>query len=137
MRQCSPAAFWHQIYTDIAGRCTARPQRWAAHWRQKRERGERARRRCGSHVCICVGRLKHAKMNAAPDLLIIPAAIVTSTSRAAMSHWLSAGMNILVCTPGRLLQHMDETPSFDATNLQVSHAMHGNMCLQSAAWACR
>jgi ATP-dependent RNA helicase DDX10/DBP4 len=29
-------------------------------------------------------------------------------------------MNILVCTPGRLLQHMDETPSFDATNLQVS-----------------
>jgi len=31
----------------------------------------------------------------------------------------AAGMNILVCTPGRLLQHMDETPSFDATNLQV------------------
>lgn len=28
-------------------------------------------------------------------------------------------MNILVCTPGRLLQHMDETPGFDATQLQV------------------
>ncbi|KAL4422731.1 hypothetical protein ABPG75_008928 [Micractinium tetrahymenae] len=29
------------------------------------------------------------------------------------------GMNILVCTPGRLLQHMDETPGFDASQLQV------------------
>lgn len=28
-------------------------------------------------------------------------------------------LNILVCTPGRLLQHMDETPGFDPTNLQV------------------
>jgi len=29
------------------------------------------------------------------------------------------GMNILVATPGRLLQHMDETPGFDCCNLQV------------------
>ncbi|ORX98326.1 DEAD-domain-containing protein [Basidiobolus meristosporus CBS 931.73] len=28
-------------------------------------------------------------------------------------------MNILVCTPGRLLQHMDQTPGFDCDNLQV------------------
>ncbi|MQL83358.1 hypothetical protein Taro_015822, partial [Colocasia esculenta] len=28
-------------------------------------------------------------------------------------------MNILVCTPGRLLQHMDETPYFDCSQLQV------------------
>jgi len=28
-------------------------------------------------------------------------------------------MNILVCTPGRLLQHMDETPGFDASTLQL------------------
>ena len=28
-------------------------------------------------------------------------------------------MNILVCTPGRLLQHMDETPGFDASQLQA------------------
>ncbi|KAJ2745773.1 ATP-dependent RNA helicase dbp4 [Coemansia sp. BCRC 34301] len=28
-------------------------------------------------------------------------------------------MNILVCTPGRLLQHMDETVGFDCDNLQV------------------
>ncbi|KAI9216587.1 P-loop containing nucleoside triphosphate hydrolase protein [Blastocladiella britannica] len=28
-------------------------------------------------------------------------------------------MNILVATPGRLLQHMDETPGFDANDLQV------------------
>eukprot|EP00795_Rhopilema_esculentum_P017738 gene17738-9406_t len=27
--------------------------------------------------------------------------------------------NIIVCTPGRLLQHMDETPSFDCNNLKV------------------
>jgi len=29
------------------------------------------------------------------------------------------GMNILVATPGRLLQHMDESPTFRADNLQV------------------
>lgn len=29
------------------------------------------------------------------------------------------GMNILVCTPGRLLQHMDETPYFDCSGLSV------------------
>ena len=28
-------------------------------------------------------------------------------------------MNILVATPGRLLQHMDESPGFDASDLQV------------------
>ncbi|KAF5838490.1 P-loop containing nucleoside triphosphate hydrolase protein, partial [Dunaliella salina] len=28
-------------------------------------------------------------------------------------------MNILVATPGRLLQHMDETAGFDATNVQI------------------
>jgi ATP-dependent RNA helicase DDX10/DBP4 len=28
-------------------------------------------------------------------------------------------MNILVCTPGRLLQHMDETPDFHCDNLQI------------------
>ena len=28
-------------------------------------------------------------------------------------------MNILVCTPGRLLQHMDETPMFDCVTLQM------------------
>ena len=30
-----------------------------------------------------------------------------------------ARMNILVATPGRLLQHMDQTFGFDADNLQV------------------
>ncbi|KAJ1566890.1 ATPdependent RNA helicase, partial [Cladochytrium tenue] len=28
-------------------------------------------------------------------------------------------MNILICTPGRLLQHMDQTPDFNCDNLQV------------------
>jgi ATP-dependent RNA helicase DDX10/DBP4 len=28
-------------------------------------------------------------------------------------------MNILICTPGRLLQHMDQTPDFDSTNVQM------------------
>ncbi|CAN1318768.1 DEAD-box ATP-dependent RNA helicase 32 [Linum perenne] len=28
-------------------------------------------------------------------------------------------LNILVCTPGRLLQHMDETPNFDCSQLQI------------------
>ena len=30
-----------------------------------------------------------------------------------------AGINILVATPGRLLQHMDQTVGFEADNLQV------------------
>lgn len=29
-------------------------------------------------------------------------------------------LNILICTPGRLLQHMDETPNFDCSQLQVN-----------------
>ncbi|XP_021892948.1 DEAD-box ATP-dependent RNA helicase 32 [Carica papaya] len=28
-------------------------------------------------------------------------------------------LNVLVCTPGRLLQHMDETPNFECSQLQV------------------
>ena len=29
------------------------------------------------------------------------------------------GMNVLVCTPGRLLQHLDETPGFDASAVRI------------------
>lgn len=28
--------------------------------------------------------------------------------------------NIVICTPGRLLQHMDENPLFDCVNMQVN-----------------
>jgi ATP-dependent RNA helicase DDX10/DBP4 len=28
-------------------------------------------------------------------------------------------MNIIICTPGRLLQHMNETATFDGDNLKV------------------
>ncbi len=28
-------------------------------------------------------------------------------------------MNVLVCTPGRLLQHMEESPGFSSHNLKV------------------
>ncbi|XP_014502769.1 DEAD-box ATP-dependent RNA helicase 32 [Vigna radiata var. radiata] len=28
-------------------------------------------------------------------------------------------LNILICTPGRLLQHMDETPNFDCSQMQI------------------
>lgn len=40
-----------------------------------------------------------------------------------LQHWttlgmMCTGMNMLVCTPGRLLQHMDETPGFDCSQLQ-------------------
>ena len=30
-----------------------------------------------------------------------------------------SSMNILVATPGRLLQHMDTTPGFDTSQLQI------------------
>lgn len=32
-------------------------------------------------------------------------------------------LNIIICTPGRLLQHMNETPNFDCSQLQVSLLM--------------
>ena len=28
-------------------------------------------------------------------------------------------MNVLICTPGRLMQHMNETPGFNSSNLQI------------------
>ena len=28
-------------------------------------------------------------------------------------------MNILICTPGRLLQHMNESEGFDSSNLKI------------------
>ena len=40
-------------------------------------------------------------------------------SRVLIRTLLWSGMNILVCTPGRLLQHMDESPGFDASQLRV------------------
>ena len=39
--------------------------------------------------------------------------------------------NIVVCTPGRLLQHMDETPDFTCNSLQVL----GNNIFFSAFYA--
>jgi ATP-dependent RNA helicase DDX10/DBP4 len=38
-------------------------------------------------------------------------------------------MNILVATPGRLLQHMDETPLFDCVNLQLLVLDEADRCL--------
>lgn len=32
-------------------------------------------------------------------------------------------VNIIICTPGRLLQHMDENPLFCCDNMQVSFAI--------------
>lgn len=33
-------------------------------------------------------------------------------------------MNILIATPGRLLQHLEQTPGFDASLLQVGERAH-------------
>lgn len=35
-----------------------------------------------------------------------------------------ARTNILICTPGRLLQHMDRTADFDASTLQILGNFH-------------
>jgi DEAD/DEAH box helicase len=40
-----------------------------------------------------------------------------------------AGMNILVATPGRLLQHMDETPGFDCSNVAVVVLDEADRCM--------
>ncbi|KAJ3264314.1 ATP-dependent RNA helicase dbp4 [Chytriomyces hyalinus] len=42
-----------------------------------------------------------------------------------------ARMNILVCTPGRLLQHMDQTPDFTCDNLQILVLDEADRCLDS------
>ncbi|XP_010551168.1 PREDICTED: DEAD-box ATP-dependent RNA helicase 32 [Tarenaya hassleriana] len=41
-------------------------------------------------------------------------------------------MNILVCAPGRLLQHMDETPNFECSQLQVLVLDEADRVLDSA-----
>lgn len=38
-------------------------------------------------------------------------------------------INILICTPGRLLQHMDENPLFDCTQLQILVLDEADRCL--------
>jgi ATP-dependent RNA helicase DDX10/DBP4 len=42
---------------------------------------------------------------------------------------LHAGMNILVATPGRLLQHMDETPGFDCSQVKVLILDEADRCM--------
>ncbi|KAJ8945685.1 hypothetical protein NQ318_012404 [Aromia moschata] len=37
--------------------------------------------------------------------------------------------NIIICTPGRLLQHMDENPLFDCVNLQILVLDEADRCL--------
>ncbi|CAL9243599.1 unnamed protein product [Arabidopsis halleri] len=41
-------------------------------------------------------------------------------------------MNILVCAPGRLLQHMDETPNFECSHLQILILDEADRVLDSA-----
>ncbi len=38
-------------------------------------------------------------------------------------------MNIIICTPGRLLQHMDENPQFDCSNVQILVLDEADRCL--------
>ena len=40
-----------------------------------------------------------------------------------------SGCNILICTPGRLLQHLDENPSFSVDNLQLLVLDEADRCL--------
>uniref|UniRef100_T1IEY6 ATP-dependent RNA helicase n=1 Tax=Rhodnius prolixus TaxID=13249 RepID=T1IEY6_RHOPR len=38
-------------------------------------------------------------------------------------------VNVIICTPGRLLQHMDENPLFDCNNLQILVLDEADRCL--------
>ena len=49
----------------------------------------------------------------------ITAGYVTGGKRVADEAKFIKGLNILVATPGRLLQHLEQTPGFDAGSLQV------------------
>lgn len=50
------------------------------------------------------------------------AGLVVGGSTLSREQAVVTSTNIIVCTPGRLLQHMDETPNFSCDNLQVWHA---------------
>lgn len=43
-------------------------------------------------------------------------------------------MNVLICTPGRLLQHMEQSPGFDATNLKVLVIDEADTLLEMGFW---
>ncbi|OXA50694.1 probable ATP-dependent RNA helicase DDX10 isoform X2 [Folsomia candida] len=38
-------------------------------------------------------------------------------------------LNIIICTPGRLLQHMDENPNFDCSNVEILVLDEADRCL--------
>ncbi|CAK83459.1 unnamed protein product (macronuclear) [Paramecium tetraurelia] len=44
------------------------------------------------------------------------------------------GMNVIICTPGRLLQHFEESPGFDANNLKVLVLDEADMMLELGFW---
>ncbi len=41
-----------------------------------------------------------------------------------------ASCNVVICTPGRLLQHMDENPNFDASTLKMLVLDEADRCLE-------
>ena len=43
-------------------------------------------------------------------------------------------MNVLICTPGRLLQHFEETPGFDANNLKMLVIDEADTVLELGFW---
>lgn len=43
-------------------------------------------------------------------------------------------MNVIICTPGRLLQHFEESPGFDANNLKVLVLDEADMMLELGFW---
>ena len=57
--------------------------------------------------------------------------VIGGTADPAREGEMMATCNIVVCTPGRLLQHMDETPEFDASSLQVFVIDEADRCLEN------
>lgn len=44
------------------------------------------------------------------------------------------GMNILICTPGRLLQHLEESPFFECNSLQMLVLDEADLMLEMGFW---
>mmetsp|Transcript_2193 Transcript_2193/g.1532 ORF Transcript_2193/g.1532 Transcript_2193/m.1532 type:complete len:100 (-) Transcript_2193:1962-2261(-) len=49
----------------------------------------------------------------------LSAGLIIGGKDLAMEQMRIKNLNILICTPGRLLQHMDETADFEGENLQM------------------
>lgn len=74
-------------------------------------------RELGSQIFATLGRV--GRQGSEPSSAVLSAGLLVGGRDVREEARRVSGLTILVATPGRLLQHMDESPGFDAGRLQV------------------